>query len=1224
MRKSTLILSAVLAAAWVSAEASTATIGTGQAVDIDDVTVPAPQISREPLPVSEAKAKTQSAARPAAASPYHASAVKSITSTSDLAGEYVLSYESYSSYDGGNLVTISAVEGTDSILIDNFYGYPVKAQVDISAMAITIPATYLYTSSFGDVYLTYFDSDQVAYSTAYNVTGTISSDGNITINTGWGAIVTAGTYAGRYYGLYVAGSTIEQVNGTMTYTSYSKTSQTTSTQSVKIVVEQTSDSTVAVKNFYDKGTTIIIDLYPSRTASVDMQYVYYDSTYTTGYYIAGALFSDGYTSMAYYTPLVCNTATDNRTISWGNWSMLMYYNGSWLYSFRGVDCTIQADFDITYPSGTVIPLDGEGTASSPYLITSVSDWNALAQYMSDNNAHMGGLYLKLANDIDATQTALTPLGYDGSVNFCGDLDGDGKTITIAYSESSALSGALIKSAWSGANIHNFTLAGSATMDTTYVGAIAGSLYKGTISDITLSLDITANANYACGTAGYCYMSAIKNCTFTGQMTGTANYTAPIAGFAAYSTISGCVNSGTVSVTGNYVAGIAGYAYQYTIVSDCVNDSAASVTSGANSAGVIGALYTYSEALRCVNYGTVTCSSNYNAGVVAFCSVSCVMADCYNYGTVSSTGSYTGGVASRISSSEMTGCVNYGTITSTKTRVGGLLAYATKSEVSNSGNEGRVIYTGTTASCYVAGAVAAALYGTYTGVYNTGAIEVDTTKSNYVGGVFGQLYSDDAYVITGCYNTADVDGCAYVAGIAPLVSEETSLTMTDCYNTGNITAHSTSKGYAAGLLSYYPIGSSFTGCWNSGDITSSGGTHTAGLFGGRIATNSQDTPISFARCHNTGNVTSTGASTGGLIGALYSTYVDMDSCYNTGTIYSTGTNGYTGGCVGSLINVENVRVSNCWNSGDVWGSGSYLGGIVGGNNHCDTIVNCFNTGNITFLTTGSASARGVAGIAGRGASYFENVYNTGTITGRHRVAGIVGEGSADGEMFINKAYNMGRIALTEDSTSYGGIIGVGTSDTTAFAASNVIENTYYLADSVADGAEPDAFSIAVTRAELAALDLGDGWISGDDYTFPLISTLATIDCARLRAVTIIPADGDTYDNITKDFHVGDVEGVTWTASPSAVEISGTDAKFPESYTGEITLTASCGDEAIATQIYCDVYVAGVTAASVSDDASLVSERLYRLDGTVAGSTGEGFYIVVRTYSDGTTTATKEVR
>ena len=106
--------------------------------------------------------------------------------------------------------------------------------------------------------------------------------------------------------------------------------------------------------------------------------------------------------------------------------------------------------------------------------------------------------------------------------------------------------------------------------------------------------------------------------------------------------------------------------------------------------------------------------------------------------------------------------------------------------------------------------------------------------------------------------------------------------------------------------------------------------------------------------------------------------------------------YVGGVVGR-VNSYYSTITNCYNTGNITGSGSYVGGVVGSGSY-STIENCYNTGSIS---SEYSSVGGVVGDAYN--TTIENCYNTGTVTGSNQVGGVAGYANRS---TIENCYNTG--------------------------------------------------------------------------------------------------------------------------------------------------------------------------------------------------------------------------
>lgn len=196
----------------------------------------------------------QGAASPAAIS--RGARTKSVASVADLAGEYVATYEAYStdSYDSGEGVTITQIEGTDSIQIADFLetGITIKAKVDTSAMTISIPNQVMgYNTYYGYYDLAYCTTSGTPSRTT-ELEGTISSDGVITITSPWGAFLTDESYSDYYLGVW-CNTVIEPANATMSHINYNTSSSLYTTTTYNVVATQTATNVLSIKNFINFG-----------------------------------------------------------------------------------------------------------------------------------------------------------------------------------------------------------------------------------------------------------------------------------------------------------------------------------------------------------------------------------------------------------------------------------------------------------------------------------------------------------------------------------------------------------------------------------------------------------------------------------------------------------------------------------------------------------------------------------------------------------------------------------------------------------------------------------------------------------------------------------------------------------------------------------------------------------------------------------------------------------
>ena len=539
-----------------------------------------------------------------------------------------------------------------------------------------------------------------------------------------------------------------------------------------------------------------------------------------------------------------------------------------------------------------------------------------------------------------------------------------------------------------------------------------------------------------------------------------------------------------------------------------------------------------------------------------------------------------------------------------------------------------------------GGVVGRLYGTVRNV--TSYVDV-TCTSDYSGGIAGYAYTNAA--IDSCSNYGSVTGAGFIGGVVGSAYSASSIS--NCNNYGGVTATGRSVG---GIVGRAYGGTTVTGCVNYGPVSSTTTTTTAHLGG--IAGSLEGGEVS--DCTNYGEITASANYTGGILGICQSSASSVSQCVNFGTISGTAcVGGVLGGSAGEVSDCGNYgavtatktrtggivgypetgcKVSGCYNIGDVTNTltstYAYTGGIVGGAYADSTsveVTECVNLGDV------SAKCRGVGGIAGGTTVSISDVFNAGSVLGGEYVGGIVGLPSK-GYTTLTRCISTGTIALISgrftSTGNAGNIVGYNITATGTYwdLESNSVTDAYYLsANGVTCG---DTSSVGLTYAEMALLDLGSAWNTGDNYTYPRVSSLATNEYYKVHAAAVVPVDGDTYNSITHAFYVGMPLETEWTSTASELNFSKYNrAWFSEPFTGTMTITVTSGEASKSTTLTCAVNEADGMSSVSADGRTVVAERFYTLSGTPVdepSERGKTLYIVVRTYDDGLTEAAKEVR
>ena len=218
------------------------------------------------------------------------------------------------------------------------------------------------------------------------------------------------------------------------------------------------------------------------------------------------------------------------------------------------------------------------------------------------------------------------------------------------------------------------------------------------------------------------------------------------------------------------------------------------------------------------------------------------------------------------------------------------------------------------------------------------------------------------------------------------------------------------------------------------------------------------------------------SIGGIVGCNHGGLIR--TCYNTGNVicnvgnHNKNGSSNIGGVAGT--NIDNGKpspgiIQNSYNTGNVTGR-SCIGGVVG--NNLSEIENSYNNG----VVNGDTSVGGVVGInTAQGDSYIKSSYNKGDITGNKGVGGIAGTNLA----LIENSYNIGNL---KGNKYVGGI-----------AAENYeeIKNSYYL-----EVGQPTEFGDAKTADEMQtqefATTLGAVFMKSPNDNYPVLKEIILND------------------------------------------------------------------------------------------------------------------------------------
>lgn len=194
----------------------------------------------------------------------------SLKDVSALQGNYVMTCRSLlsSSYgDTGQSADISVVEGTDSIVITNFWsiGMRLKAAVDPATGKVVIPNQVVGQMTDNGPIDIAFCNPNGTPDRKKAIEGYVDEDGKINITSWWGIYVVEGANKDRY--AYVGNATLlERSNARMSF-NFSNGSKV----DFGVIVRQPYTNRVEVVNFGNYGMTVNIDLNSDRSGVIPSQ-----------------------------------------------------------------------------------------------------------------------------------------------------------------------------------------------------------------------------------------------------------------------------------------------------------------------------------------------------------------------------------------------------------------------------------------------------------------------------------------------------------------------------------------------------------------------------------------------------------------------------------------------------------------------------------------------------------------------------------------------------------------------------------------------------------------------------------------------------------------------------------------------------------------------------------------------------------------------------------------
>jgi hypothetical protein len=573
---------------------------------------------------------------------------------------------------------------------------------------------------------------------------------------------------------------------------------------------------------------------------------------------------------------------------------------------------------------TSFALDGLGTASSPWLIQSLADFDQF----TGNSTYWAG-YTRLDIDINLTGRTYTaaPIAPGGGTTFTGTFNGNSHSVS------------------------------SLTIDGTYCLGLFGRINNGSVTNLGMeNVNISGTDYYIGGFCGYNSYGTITNCYSIGSVAGNESV-GGLCGGNYNGNITNCYSTGSVTGSGDSsycIGGLCGGNYKGNIT-NCYSTGPA--TGSGYSSDYTGGLCGYNSGTitRCYAADAVT-GNNYTGG---FCGYNDgTITDCY--WDIDASGQTTSSGGWGLTSVQMKQAASYpgwnngnwtinegidtprlswqncpGSVITTDWPTPTYAGSGTETQPYLIANADDLLclsrrtpdwssYFILTADIDLNGlsfSTAMIAYGSsFTGIFNGNdhVIKNLTIMVNNHVGLFYHL-GHGSYVTDLALEDCDIQGNDYVGG---LCGENYYGTITSCYSTGSVTG---SGDYVGGLCGVNWNGN-ITNCYSTGSVTGSGDSSycIGGLCGGNGGT--------ITNCYSTGSVAGSGIYSyyiGGLCGGNGGT---ITSCYSTSSV--TGSGDYVGGLCG-----ENYgHITNCYSTGLVAGS-DYVGGLLG-YLYSGTVTGCF--------------------------------------------------------------------------------------------------------------------------------------------------------------------------------------------------------------------------------------------------------------------------------------------
>lgn len=668
--------------------------------------------------------------------------------------------------------------------------------------------------------------------------------------------------------------------------------------------------------------------------------------------------------------------------------------------------------------------DSEGV----YQITTPDEliWFQQNALLTDSARLMSDI--RINEDVSAEDKSLLykwlPIGTNGSKAYSGDFDGNGHTVSGLYISVTGSNAGMFGYVGTGGSVHDLTISDSVIVSTgNYTGAIVGDL-KGTVknSHVSDSVSISGKA-YVGGIVGELDTGGSVNCCSNSggvRGTGTASSdgyvggiagrvysaasnaltdsfnTGSVMGFSSVGGIAGTVymggtlenvySAGSVTATREIVGTAGGISGQFRTGTIC-NAYASGSVSAAKSGGVIGGLDTGTQTivLKTVYYLNSIASDsigNVNGRTIQGTAKSCtsaelkITAEALGDAFYENESEHNGGypllywqigqsvIDPNAPTSDPDGW-NGKTSSNAPKQQDGVYQIATPAELKWFSKASQTVSD-------ICGVLVSDINLNYQAWAPIGGSSSDTAfRGSFDGNGYkiqNMYINTDAAAGLFSYNSGDIrnltiEGVIYGADNAAAVAAYNSGKISDV--TSTVTLNGGNR--VAGIAANNEINGVITDCRNDGTI--SGGNYTAGIT-------SVNKGIVETSC-NIGGITGNGSFVAGVVSDNNGGTVK--NCANNGQIIGKAAVRYS--YVSGVVGRNDGTSQNLYNSGNVVGLGSGVGGCIAVNTVNSVADGLYNAGDVcgSYIDTSDGEDFRVGGAVGEVVSGVSNAYTLDTLT-----------------------------------------------------------------------------------------------------------------------------------------------------------------------------------------------------------------------------------------------------